>query len=88
MVARAIITPLISIKLFTCPHYSNLLTVIYCAHNLQNFFHISKMVSLIWARLGELKKLQKVNAKLTWSEPVPQAVLDKAGIKAFDNFKA
>jgi hypothetical protein len=46
------------------------------------------MIKLIWTRLGELNKLQKVNAKLTWSEPVSHAVLDKAEIKAFDNFKA
>jgi hypothetical protein len=46
------------------------------------------MFTLTKSRLGELKKLQKVHAKLTWSDPIPQAVLDKAGIKAFDNFKA
>jgi hypothetical protein len=57
-------------------------------HNAQNFFYISKMYTLTLSRLGELKKLKKVGAKLYWSEPVPQAVLDKAGIKSFDNFKA
>jgi len=45
------------------------------------------MIKLIWIRLGELKKLQKMNAKLTWNEPVPHAALDKAEIKAFDSFK-
>jgi hypothetical protein len=34
IIARAIVTPIISLKLFTCPHYSTLLCVIFVAHNL------------------------------------------------------
>lgn len=49
---------------------------------------MTKMYGLIMNRMKELKKLKGVGAKLGWFGTVPQAVLDKAGIKAFDNFKA
>ncbi len=46
------------------------------------------MYTLVLNRMKELKKLKKVGAKLEWFGAVPQAVLDKAEIKMFDNFKA